>query len=917
MGNRGIPRNRTQITLIRLLITVMLVTLLLPVLPAGAVETLISQGKTATASSNQTGNVPANGNDGDLGTRWTAVNATYPQWWKVDLGASYDLTRVAVNWYLSGTRYFKYILEVSADDVTYSTVVDKSGNTTTGDTNDLFTATARYVRVTISGASTGWASFYDLQVYGEPTSGGDTTPPSAITNLAVGTTTSSSVQLTWTAPGDDGGTGTAASYDIRYSTSTITAGNWSSATAVTGEPTPAAAGTSQSMTVTGLSPSTTYYFAMKTNDEVPNTSALSNVPSGTTSSSGPVAQKLVLTQSMLLNEIAHENAGTLIDEQTVAGDPMNGTGGVPTTGWYLFGKKYGDEHPGESWWLPASAYLDLGQEYHITKVYFYDTNGSATNAFTVSTGTPFNWTPAFTDNLVGNNLWKNKDVNTDTRYLRFTFVNAGAIVREVVVYGYPIGTPDTPPTPTPHTKPVMEDLMGMNAFHDDPLSVQEVLKVVREYHNWDWETAATAYPSDTNNFAPSNIPGVNFDTFYTDMKNAGMTVSPAQKAKPAWLVSTDYNTPMTVPNGLSAIVPASYAARADHLFQFAARYGGTSVADGKLKLTAGQPRVSGLNLIDYIEDWNEPNGDWGARKAYWTPYEYAAMLSADYDGHVGTMGNTFGIKTADPSMKVVMGGLAGYRFDYLRAMEAWSKYNRSDGSFPADVLNFHMYCQNTAKTKGISPEDCNLKGMTKELVDYRDTYMPGKEVWVSEFGYDTHPSSPQGAPVIGTKTNVEVQADWLVRSYLALAASGIDRAMMYMLRDVDADNGKYSTSGLVGPKNDWTPKLSWYYVYTMRNTLTGNRYLGELSSGNPNVKVYKFKSATDNSGVYAVWAPTSNGTTVSGYSLPLSTSATSATLVTMAGGDTDGVSSGLTISSHAVTVNVSETPIFVKVNYMQ
>ena len=37
-----------------------------------------------------------------------------------------------------------------------------------------------------------------------------------------------------------------------------------------------------SFTVTGLSQSTTYYFAIKTSDEVPNESALSNVPSATT-----------------------------------------------------------------------------------------------------------------------------------------------------------------------------------------------------------------------------------------------------------------------------------------------------------------------------------------------------------------------------------------------------------------------------------------------------------------------------------------------------------------------------------------------------------------------------------------------------------------------------------------------------------
>ena len=39
---------------------------------------------------------------------------------------------------------------------------------------------------------------------------------------------------------------------------------------MTGEPTPKAAGQAESFTVTGLSANTTYYFALKVADEVPN-----------------------------------------------------------------------------------------------------------------------------------------------------------------------------------------------------------------------------------------------------------------------------------------------------------------------------------------------------------------------------------------------------------------------------------------------------------------------------------------------------------------------------------------------------------------------------------------------------------------------------------------------------------------------
>jgi hypothetical protein len=119
---------------------------------------------------------------------------------------------------------------------------------------------------------------------GEPPS--DTIAPAAVTNLATSNPTPNSITLSWTAPGDDGNSGTASQYDIRYSTSNITPSNWSSATQASGEPVPQTAGTSQSMTVSSLNSSTAYYFAMKTADEVPNWSGLSNVASGTTQQPG-------------------------------------------------------------------------------------------------------------------------------------------------------------------------------------------------------------------------------------------------------------------------------------------------------------------------------------------------------------------------------------------------------------------------------------------------------------------------------------------------------------------------------------------------------------------------------------------------------------------------------------------------------
>ncbi|HUW83251.1 MAG TPA: Calx-beta domain-containing protein, partial [Phycisphaerae bacterium] len=151
----------------------------------------------------------------------------------------------------------------------------------------------------------------------------DTTPPAAVTDLAAGNPTSSSIDLSWTAPGDDGTTGTASSYDIRYSTSTIDEGSFAGATQVASEPTPQLAGTPQGMTVPGLSASTTYYFAMKTSDEVPNVSALSNVASGATTAVTLPSVQFDLTSSSGAESVTPVNLSVSLSQsssQTVTVD---------------------------------------------------------------------------------------------------------------------------------------------------------------------------------------------------------------------------------------------------------------------------------------------------------------------------------------------------------------------------------------------------------------------------------------------------------------------------------------------------------------------------------------------------------------------------------------------------------------------
>ncbi len=144
---------------------------------------------------------------------------------------------------------------------------------------------------TYTGQPCPWMVFSDMDDYDEvyfyevvSASPPDLTAPADVTDLALDWGKTSAV-VQWTAPGDDGTTGTATEYDLRRSTAYINSSNFSSATRITTSA-PQAAGNTECASVSGLQANHTYYFALKTRDEANNWSSLSNLPYGTTHSSG-------------------------------------------------------------------------------------------------------------------------------------------------------------------------------------------------------------------------------------------------------------------------------------------------------------------------------------------------------------------------------------------------------------------------------------------------------------------------------------------------------------------------------------------------------------------------------------------------------------------------------------------------------
>ncbi len=124
---------------------------------------------------------------------------------------------------------------------------------------------------------------------GGTSDGDDGNMPYVILDFHAASVSDSSVTLAWTATGDDADRGTAATYDIRYSKSSITLANWDSTTQVTGEPSPRVAGSAETFEVRGLKEDSTYYFALKTCDEANNCPNISTCGPATCFNNFPVS----------------------------------------------------------------------------------------------------------------------------------------------------------------------------------------------------------------------------------------------------------------------------------------------------------------------------------------------------------------------------------------------------------------------------------------------------------------------------------------------------------------------------------------------------------------------------------------------------------------------------------------------------
>lgn len=589
------------------------------------------------------------------------------------------------------------------------------------------------------------------------------------------------------------------------------------------------------------------------------------------------------------------------DQELLPQTPVTSNNKIEGKTWYPHAKS---EYGG------ANMHIDLGGYYMITDIGYMDANGSPT--VKIWQGDPSTWKQL--GSLPTNYYMKYRVEHFEppqpTRYLRVTCNSTDSGINELGIYGYKVSElTNKDIQKTGPEKEVFQSSnltsgqkIGANAFCDDPYTALLALGNIREYYNWSWMT----HQDGTHSF--TNV--VDKDIYYKTLKDMKIDVIPClqmtseafQNENEDW--KTIKNT-IPVEENADTNDPVSYALHSNAMYNFAARYGSNSNLDySTLNVNKNEMIKAGLNILNGVESWNEQDKTWETKDSYFTPYEYAAMLSADYDGHEGVIPNG-GVKSADPNFKLAMGGLASSGENataYLTLMKEWFDFNRQDGKFAADFINYHDYI-----TDEEAPENSRFRNNIRTIVDWRNKNTPGVDIWCSEFDVFAKDLTQEGVDNHNNPAYAKGRADRLLRAFLVGEREGLDRLSMFMLRD--EWSGVYANSGLTTGKGDWDKKESWYYISMATDTLKNADLVDYYESAD--IYIYKYKDRNTSEVIYALWSPTADGSKLKEYPLMVG-DCKKASFVTPFYGYKEGKKNSAVIENGIVSVDVSETVTFVK-----
>lgn len=358
------------------------------------------------------------------------------------------------------------------------------------------------------------------------------------------------------------------------------------------------------------------------------------------------------------------------------------------------------------------------------------------------------------------------------------------------------------------TKPLFRDFIGINghtvSFKPDLYA--PVCRLVRDYHPLDWDTGPD---SDYQLDFPFARNRVNWEQVYGSWREAGF--------------KTD-----------ACIMFESLPAEAwKDLTRDSHRY-------GKLFAEHFGPAAKPA-LVESVEIGNEP-GKY-SDETYRTLFESMAA----------------GLRQGDPGLRIATCNVnVGPSGDYHKSV------NCVQGLEPLyDILSVHSYAmlEQWPTWKRSYPEDPQLPAFIQDVdkvIEWRNQHAPGKEVWLTEFGWDSSTKPPlNDGEFAKWKGNSDIeQAQWLVRSFFLFATRDIQRAYIYFFND-DDEPKLHAASGLT---RHFQPKPSYYAVSHLYRTLGDYRFTRVIHQAPAEANVYEFTHhSNSNQVIWVAWSPTGDG----------------------------------------------------------
>lgn len=229
-----------------------------------------------------------------------------------------------------------------------------------------------------------------------------------------------------------------------------------------------------------------------------------------------------------------------------------------------------------------------------------------------------------------------------------------------------------------------------------------------------------------------------------------------------------------------------------------------------------------------------------------------------------------GIRKGDPKALIVTPTVHAREADDY-SQYVGSMYGDKDILPLYDVINIHTYA--TMPTSATSqnswnrsyPEDTSLAyfKVVDESIAWRNQHAAGKKIWVTEFGYDACTPDMMAhrkdwALKLNWQGNTDLQqAQYIVRSFLAFAIRDVERAYLFYFND-DNEASFHAASGLT---RKFEPKMSFWAVKQLYEMLGNYRFSRVVKSEAGHLFVYEFEQGGQpGNRIWVAWSPTGTKT---------------------------------------------------------